>query len=286
MDKFFLIIVILLRIFSNPIANVFQKKLSTNNSSFTINMYCYLILSILCLFKIESIVTYQYSIEFVILVITCGILCTLGMLCMIKAINIGELSVLGPINSYKSVIALVIAIFLLNEIPTFWEIMGIILIIWGSKYVLSNPNEKFSLEVLKRKDIKLRFTALTLTAIEAVLLKEIILISSVEICFIFWCFMGFIWSLILLLTFKKSIKVSQNKDFIAILIVAIGLGIMQYSTNYVFEKMDVGLALALFQLSAIVTVLFGYKIFHETNLKYKLIGSSIMIIGAILIIIF
>ena len=284
MDIILLIFFIFLRIFSNPIASVFQKKLSDNNSSLTINMYCYLILSILCLFKIENIITYQYSIEFIFLVATCGILCTLGMLCMIKAINIGELSVLGPINSYKSVIGLIIAMFLLKEIPSIQVIFGIILIIWGSKYVLSNPNEKFSLDILKRKDIQLRFTALTLTAIEAVLLKKIILISSVEICFIYWCFMGFIWSLILLLLFKKTFKVSENKNFIFIFIVAICLGLMQYSTNYVFQKMNVGFALAIFQLSAIVTVLFGYKIFHETNIKYKLIGSIIMIIGATLII--
>lgn len=274
----------LLRIFSSPIASVFQKKLSNNNSSFTINMYCYLFLSILCLFKIENIITFQYSTEFIILVLTCGILCTLGMLCMIKAINIGELSVLGPINSYKSVIGLIIAMFLLKEIPSITGIIGIILVIWGSKYVLSNPDEKFSLNIFKRKDIQLRFTALTLTAIEAVFLKKIILISSVEICFIFWCFMGFFWSLILLLLFKKPFKIEIKKDYLQICLVAICLGIMQYSTNFVFEKMNVGFALALFQLSAIVTVLFGYKIFHETNIKYKLIGSIIMIIGATLII--
>ena len=39
---FFLII----RIVSNPIANLFQKKLTNQLSSFTINFYTYLILSI------------------------------------------------------------------------------------------------------------------------------------------------------------------------------------------------------------------------------------------------
>lgn len=36
-------------------------------------------------------------------------------------------------------------------------------------------------------------------------------------------------------------------------------GVMQYSTNIVFEKLNVGLSLALFQLSGIVAVILGYK---------------------------
>lgn len=61
---------------------------------------------------------------------------------------------------------------------------------------------------------------------------------------------------------------------------------MQYSTNYVFLKMNVSYALALFQLSAIVSVFLGYKIFSEKNIAKKLFGSVIMVIGAVLIILF
>ena len=43
------------------------------------------------------------------LVLFAGLLCTLGNICLIKAINLGELSVLGPINSYKSIIGLIFA---------------------------------------------------------------------------------------------------------------------------------------------------------------------------------
>jgi drug/metabolite transporter (DMT)-like permease len=59
---------------------------------------------------------------------------------------------------------------------------------------------------------------------------------------------------------------------------------MQYSTNFVFEKMNVGYALSLFQLSSLVTVFLGYEIFKEKNLKEKIIGTCIMILGSVLII--
>ena len=58
---------------------------------------------------------------------------------------------------------------------------------------------------------------------------------------------------------------------------------MQFSTNIVFEKLNVGLSLALFQLSSIVAIIFGYKVFKESNVIKKLIGAVIMIAGSCLI---
>lgn len=284
MTKFILILFILIRIFSNPIANSFQKKLADSISSITINFYTYLFLSIGCLLNINKLIEYNYNKEFITLVFIAGFLCTIGMICMIKAVNIGELSVIGPINSYKSVISLIIAFFLLGEIPNFYGIIGIILIIIGSRYIFLEDGSKFSLNILNRKDIQLRFLAMTLTGVEAVILKKIILISSVEICYSFWCFMGLFWSVILLILSKKQYFIKNIKNLFLILIISICLGLMQYSTNYVFEKMHVGLALAIFQLSSIVTIIFGYKFFHESNLKTKLIGCIIMIIGSCFII--
>ena len=65
--------------------------------------------------------------------------------------------------------------------------------------------------------------------------------------------------------------------------IALCLGVMQYSTNIVFEKLNVGLSLALFQLSGIVAVILGYKFFNEGQLLKKIIGSIIMIAGSCLI---
>ena len=48
--------------------------------------------------------------------------------------------------------------------------------------------------------------------------------------------------------------------------------------------MNVSYALALFQLSSVVNVIFGYKFFKETQIKKKLVGTIIMVIGAGIII--
>lgn len=208
----------------------------------------------------------------------------MGIVCIIKAIHIGELSVVGPINSYKSVVGLIAAFLFLGEIPTLIALLGIFLIIWGSKYIFETTSEGFTINVFKRKDIQLRFLALILTGTEAAILKKIILISSVEACYIFWCFMGLFWSFVFVILLKKNLLVKLKNFIPYVLIISLNLGLMEYSTNYVFSKMNVGYALALFQLSSIVTVVFGYKFFKEQNLIKKLIGSLIMIIGSVLII--
>ena len=59
---------------------------------------------------------------------------------------------------------------------------------------------------------------------------------------------------------------------------------MQFSTNVVFARMNVGYALALFQLSGVASVVFGFVFFREQNILRKLFGSLIMSLGAAFIV--
>ena len=273
-----------LRVVSNPLAYVYQKKICENNSSLLCNFYTYFILGILC---IPFAVNINWEIlpkEFWIFALMAGFLCSVGNACLVKALQLGELSVLGPINSYKCVVGMIVAIFVIHEIPTILGIFGVILIIWGSWFVFDTQKEGFSLALFKRKDIILRFTALILMGIEAVFLKKVILLSSPVISFMLWCWAGAFFGFLLIIIFKKPIKFIQKPDIQKYLIVCSMLATMQLTTNFVFKHMEVGYALALFQLSMLVNLWFGYKFFHETDIKKKLIGTLIMLVGSITVI--
>ena len=84
----------------------------------------------------------------------------------------------------------------------------------------------------------------------------------------------------------KSNTLFSLKTVIYFICIALCAGIMQFSTNYVFERMDVGYALALFQLSLVLSVIFGFVFFKEKNIIKKLAGSFIMICGSVLIILY
>lgn len=267
------------RIVSNPMANAMQKRLSQENSAILINLYSYLFLSLFCLYPAVGN-NWYYGLNYWGYVSLAGILCTLGSICLIKALQSGEMSLLGPINSYKCIVGLVLGFIILGEIPKFSGFIGVILIIWGSWYIFDTTKEGFSFELFKRRDILLRFCALFFTGCEAVVLKKIILMSSITESFILWCFSGFIFTLIVMFIYRIKFKIFTRQSLYGCFLIALCLGIMQLSTNIVFKYIDVGLSLALFQLSSIVAVIFGYKVFHEHNILKKLLGSIIMILGS------
>lgn len=285
----FVIIAVILRILSNPLGNVFQKQLTSKAiHPLFVNFLTYFLLSLFCLFIAAFIKWPALPLQFWVYSVLGGIAGALGNGFIIKALQYGELSVLGPINSYKSVVGIIFGIILLGEVPNLWGILGIALIIYGSYFVLNTTEERFSFALLKRIDIQFRLLAMVLTAIEAVFVKKIILASSITIAFIGWCCFGAVFSFIQLLVYRPDIKKDRQKidkraiGKFAILIVCIG--IMQFTTNYTIKHMDVGYSLSLFQLSTIVSVLFGYRFFKEQDIRKKLIGSAIMIIGSFVII--
>lgn len=219
-----------------------------------------------------------------------GLLGALGNGFLIKSLEKGELSVLGPINAYKAVVGLIFGMFFLKEIPNFIGIIGMILIIAGSYFVLDTLEERFSFALLKNKQIQYRFLALFFCAIEAVFIKKVIMMSSILDAFIVWCLFGAVFSLIMVkinkLSFVNEFNVLKTRNAAKFLNIVICIGMMQYMTNYVLSKINVAYALSLFQLCALVSVLMGYKFFKEKNIRKKLLGSVIMIAGAVLIIMY
>ena len=280
-------ITVLLRIFSNPLGNVFQKQLTEKgNHPLLVNFLTYFLLSVVCLF-FTPFINWQLLQQFWIYSVLGGLAGALGNGFLVKALQKGDLSVLGPINSYKSVVGIIGGIILLGEVPNLWGILGIALIIYGSYFVLDTTKERFSLALLKNSGIQFRTWAMILTAIEAVFLKKIILASSTAVAFINWCLFGALFSFVLLFVYRLDLKKEIMKigysDISKYAFLIVCIGTMQFTTNYVFEHIAVGYALSLFQLSIIVSVLLGHRFFKELDIRKKLIGSFIMITGSIVI---
>lgn len=281
----FTIPAIILRILSNSCSNVFQKKLTAEGvPPLTINFLTYAGLSIVCIALSITLHPAVLTIKMWEYALTGGLLGALGNGFLIKALEKGELSVLGPINSYKSVAAMAAGIFLAGEMPSPAGIFGTALIIFGSYFIFNSTEEGFSLKLLKRKDIQYRILALIFTAAEAVFIKKIIVQSDIKTAFVLWCVFGTIFSFLLLKIKKIKIKIPAKSSALLVLLLIISTGLMQYTTNYVFKNMNVSYALALFQLSAILSVILGWKYFRETDLKKKLLGSAIMGAGAAILI--
>lgn len=276
------IIAILFRIFSNSFSNVFQKKLTKSGEAATcINCINYILMSLI---SIPLLLLVNFSLitpEFWLYAIAGGITGAIGNCFMVLALKQGELSVLGPINSYKAIVGMIFGIFLLHEYPNIYGLLGIGLIIIGSYFILESP------KALLRKDIQYRIYALIFTAIEAVFIKKVIILSSIASSFIISSFLGAIFSyLIMRILVNEKLHIPTKKNSIMYISTTLCFAIMTFTTAYVFKYMNVGYALSLFQLSIILNVILGYKLFNEKKLIKKLLGSLIILIGSAAILIF
>jgi drug/metabolite transporter (DMT)-like permease len=246
---------------------------SRGEKSSVINFYSYLGLTTIG-FIISIKPVFQMDLLQPILIM--GFLGSLANYFIIKALSCGELSTLAPINSYKPLIALFVGIMLLNEIPGLFELFGILFIILGT-ILLGKSNKFFS------KATFYRFLALIFSGTEAIFIKKIIILSDLPSSFLYWALASLIFTFIFALTSKHVIKIQkQNVKLLLVLILLVTA--MQYSTNYVFSKMNVANALALFQLSTLVSIFLGAKVFNEKGLLKKVLASFIMLLGATIII--
>lgn len=276
------------RIISNPVANVIQKNLTLSRQHpLFINFISYLVLALFSLVLLTRNSIAGLEAPFWIYSVLSGIAGAFGNAFIIKALEKGDLSVLGPINAYKSVIGIIFAFILIGELPNIWGFMGILLIIAGSYFVLSTGQEKFTWSVLQQPAIRYRITALVLTGIQAVFDKKIIQSSNLELAFVSWCVFGAFFSLIICWLSKvKLYDHFRGMDRIIALkyfVLCAAIALMTASTNFAFKKMPVGEALALFQVSILISVFLGYQVFREGGLIKKLAGSAIMIAGSLFI---
>lgn len=282
MQVFYNFIAIFIRVAANSLSNVFQKKLAFEGENpVIVNFINYLLLSLLSVPLLFFVDYSAVNLTFLLYALAGGLTGAVCNCFMVMALEKGELSVLGPINSYKAVIGLIFGMFILHEIPNMYGIMGILLIISGSYFILESPG------ALMKKDIQYRIYALIFSAIEAVFIKKVIILSSITASFITSSFLGAIFSFIIMNIFSSSkLQLPVKRHSIMYILTALCFGLMTFTTAYVFKYMNVGYALSLFQLSIIINVILGYKLFNEKNLIKKLFGSLIILIGSATILIF
>lgn len=265
---------VLVRIFSNSYLNVCQKVLTMHGQrASVVNFYTYLGLSLLVTPLIPATFA-NFSQEIFVNFFVMGALGALGNYFIIKALSIGELSTLAPINSYKPVVAMFAGIFYLHEVPSVSAIFAIGLIIAGTMLLMGKTG-------FNAKAVFYRVLALIFSASEAVIIKKIIVLTDVTSAFVLWTLAGLVCSAFFVVRAEGNMKISSWKYQILLIL---SVGVMQYSTNFVFSRMNVSYSLALFQLSTLLSVVLGVNMFHERELRRKLAASGVMALGAAVLI--
>lgn len=285
---------VLVRVVANPFSNVFQKSL-TRRAADPLFIVCVThgLLSLACL-PVFLFCLPPLSAEFWLNITVCTLLSVAGNVLLVQAVRLSDLSVLGPINAYKAVFSLAPGMALLNEFPGWAGLSGIALIVAGSYFLVdkgvSEPGQNVFVRFFRDRGVQYRFAALALTATEAIFLKKAVLASSPLAAFAFWSALGFGVSLAAVAVMFGRERVRHEVgvlggNWLSYLLLAVTTALMSFCTIYVLEGLQVGYALALFQTSTLLSVMLGHRLFQEGHFVERLLGSAVMVAGAVLIIV-
>jgi len=281
---------VFIRIVSNPLSNVFQKQLTRRDAHPALILaVTHALLAVATLpLPLLGIIDWRQPAGFWANMGPCAVLAVASNLLLIQALRLTDLSILGPLNAYKSVISVVLGIFLIGELPSAVGLAGMLLIVTGSLCIMDRPSgqpHRHALSLfLRDRGVQLRFVALVLSATEAVFLKRALHHAPPLEVFTGWAQLCFP-----LAAMAASLRPRNppsptlavlRPNVIAFLALALTTGLMQLTSLLTFARMQVGYSLALFQLSALLSVFLGHHFFQEAHLRKRLVGASIMVLGA------
>ena len=128
-------------------------------------------------------------------ILTAVVLAVAGYVFLWYALKSTDLSVLGPINAYKAVVGLLLAVVLIGEVPNLFGLIGVALIVAGSYLVIDRvpgQGRRSAFHQFTRKPgVQLRFAALICSATESIFLKRALLLSSPITTFLVWTVLCF-----------------------------------------------------------------------------------------------
>jgi drug/metabolite transporter (DMT)-like permease len=281
------------RIVANPVSNAFQKQLTRHavHPLFIIGTtHALLTVAVLPLLLGPTLLilptAFWWNITF------CVVLAVASNVLLVQALKTTDLSILGPINAYKAVLSLILGVFVIGEIPTAMGVAGVLLILAGSGLVVdrlpNQPRHHAFLQFFRERGIQLRLAALMLSATEAVFLKKALLLSSPLTTFVWWSILGFPLAATAILVLLRTQATRElplfRQHWRTFLWLALTTGVMQLTTLLTFGQLSVGYSLALFQLSTLISVFLGYRYFREGNIRRRLLGSLVMVCGAVMIV--
>jgi drug/metabolite transporter (DMT)-like permease len=231
------------------------------------------------------------GVDFWMNILAAVVLAVAGYLFLWYALRSADLSVLGPINAYKAVLGLLLGVVLLGEVPTLSGFIGVALIVGGSYFVIDRvPGQAHSSafrQFTREPGVQLRFAALICSATESVFLKRALLLSSPITAFLIWTVFCFAIAAVAVVLLRRGVAAEATRlksEWRTLLWLTATTGLMQLTTLVTFGKLQVGYSLALFQLSTLVTVYLGHRYFQERNIRRRLLGSLVMVLGAMLIV--
>lgn len=216
-----------------------------------------------------------------------GTLNTITSILFIKALKLSDMSITIPMTSLTPLFIVIISPFIIGEIPTPIGIMGVILIVLGS-YLLNIKKKSQGFfapfkALFEDKGARLMLIVALIWSVTSIYDKIGVQNSSPY----FWSISISLFITIALTPFM--ISRSKEKLRFAVKNIPIMLPIGLFSMLMLLTQMTaismtlVSYVISIKRLNAVFSVILGFLIFKEKNIKERLLGTTVMVVGVILI---
>jgi drug/metabolite transporter (DMT)-like permease len=211
-----------------------------------------------------------------------GVLDALGNLAMIAALRAADLSVFGPLNAIRPILALLFAWMFLKEVPTSTGLVGILITVAGACFVLKEDRAADAKRSSVWAVLGFRLLGFALATVASVFLKRAAMTVSAEMTLMGW----FVCGLVCLFVYGKirGEKLIPSEDREWLVIHAVTFLVMQWMTIKIFQNTLLSYAFVFFQLGMVLQVIAGRFLFQEPHFGRRMLGCVVMSIGAALII--
>lgn len=208
-----------------------------------------------------------------------------------RAIKISEISLINPMSAFNPVFVSIISFFTLGERIGIKGLLGILLIVAGA-YLLQASKAKGGFlaplrALLTHKGVQYSLIAYFLWAITPTFQKTAIFHTTPQVppfaSFIGLLGMTLVYTPLTVKFSRKPLAIARKYFKLLILFGVLG-AVAQVAAFTAFSLTKLGFATAVFKLSMIFTVILGWLIFKEKDIKSRLLGSTVMLTGVILLV--
>ncbi len=282
-----LTLLLLGRVVLSTCANTLQKRLTLQAvRSPALWRATYAWMAPLALLVLAVSFTSSLSREFWLNAALSGLIDALGNLAMVAALSTTDLSVFGPLNGFRPVLALIFGWLFLGEQVSWLGSVGVGLTVVGASLLLRDPRTKNSPWTMSAwRTLGWRLLGLSLSTFAAVFLKRAVLLGSPAntlgvwiLCGLPVCWFGFRHQ-----PAESIDPAPANRQPRLIFAHALIFFLMQWLTLLVFRSTPLAYSFAFFQLGMVLQVLVGYRYFGESQPGWRLACCALIGLGSALI---
>lgn len=277
----------------NPIVdstrNIFSKKASRNIDPILISLANNGIPMLLS-FPLVFFIEFRFNTEFIIALIISSLINIAAVLLYHRALSKGELSEVVPMLSFTPLFLLLSSPLLVGEFPSFYGLIGILLLVAGS-YLLNINNIKRGIlnpfrSLLKNKGTRYMLIVAFIWSISANFDKIAIANSSI---------LQYLFSVNLLVTAGISIFVLIKKKFdieqiklekVNLLLVGLLTTAGFYVHMTALSMTLVAYVIAFKRMGGMISVVYGKIFMGERNIRQRFLGALLMFMGVLFILLF